>query len=568
MRSVLRIQLIALLASLLAALTGCKPAQPTTTQDHATMAAENTRSRLRDLIPPLFNPHRTSFTCVHRDAVLPPVDPQADAWLQEAILTEFNDGSSRDDVDWSRVIELTRKAAERHHWKAMLNLINLRIDGAGTENRGLPQGPDIDEQVVLDVEAAMALDIPDAWNMMGRLYAEGIGVQRDMSKAYAFYQRAADMGSPAAQAALGEQLDATYDDPQGQFWGNEAIGVQMLECAVAQGYGPAAYSLGISYALEGDENPTMKAKALRIFHEGVKMGSAECAFSLSSSFEGSKGLTSVAPMGIDTARAERYQSLGRSLEWYTGYGTFPFPLPNLDKVLPLPPAKLPYWDGDRDTLLDAAKPVRQGPRPPPPTKASQREGRHYLPAEFAFGQPADEGVSGSAPHDGFWLPRPGSDFIHPTALAVLDQVPPGRYEPDEPFPLLLDPGQLENNAHAGIRGVRWHPVPIIRVWPPTPRVRVERGLERQAPYLADAPKCRGDQPCPRSGTWQASVSPNHPLARLINKNPLRQAWVNADAHFPDPQTNWLFNVRELGAKQMAWQLIETDINQRNADSAG
>lgn len=33
-------------------------------------------------------------------------------------------------------------------------------------------------------------------------------------------------------------------------------------------------------------------------------------------------------------------------------------LPNLDKVLPLPPAVLPYWDGKKKSLIDGAKPVK------------------------------------------------------------------------------------------------------------------------------------------------------------------------------------------------------------------
>ncbi|WP_229427759.1 DUF6396 domain-containing protein, partial [Pseudoduganella buxea] len=41
--------------------------------------------------------------------------------------------------------------------------------------------------------------------------------------------------------------------------------------------------------------------------------------------------------------------------------------PNLDKVLPLPPAPLPPWTGDKQTLIDAAK---GGPAPSADTQPS------------------------------------------------------------------------------------------------------------------------------------------------------------------------------------------------------
>lgn len=518
------------------------------------MVDKQPEGRLRDLIPPLFFPHRTSFTCVHRDAVVPPIDPQADAWLQQALLLEWNEGSPEDQTDWKQAIELTRKAAERNHWKAMLNLVRLRLEGRG-EKYGLPKD---EETAVREVEAAMSMGIPDAFDMMGHFYQEGTGVVPNISTAYAFYQYAADAGSPAAQTFIGQKLDANYDDPKAGFWGNEKIGRQMMECAFAQGYGPAAYQLGISYAV--DNTPESKGRALKIFHEGVKMGSGKCAASLASDFEGFKDPSNVAPSGIDTARAERYRSLGKSLDYYTGYGDFDIlKLPNLDKVLPLPPAKLPRWDGDDETLLNAAKAVYKGPKPPVPTKESRREGRYHLPSEYVFGQMSHEKATEAAPHDGFWQPMQGSDFIRPVALEVLNQTPPARYKPGEPFPRLMDPSQLDDRGQPrfGIRGVQWYYVPVIRVWPPAPSVRVGKGLERQAQYVTNAPRCRGDQPCPQSGYWQARTSPEHPLAALVNGQSLRQAWVNQGEPFPHPQTDWRFAEDSgLHATDIAWRLVE------------
>jgi hypothetical protein len=237
----------------------------------------------------------------------------------------------------------------------MLNLASLIVGGAS----GVPeQNPEI---AIRWVEKAMRLGVPDAYDMMGTYHQNGMIRGSDATSAYAFFQRAADMGSPSAQAFLGEKLDANYDDPGEGFWGNLPVAMPMLECALAQGYGDAAEELGFLYA--DPETPEAKLRAIKVLHEGVKLGSAKCASKLSIEFDGFN-LTSGRnlPGHIDEARSERYSTLARALEFYPGR----LKLPNLDKVLPLPPAPLPKWDGNRQTLIDAAKAVT-----PPPPKTSQ-----------------------------------------------------------------------------------------------------------------------------------------------------------------------------------------------------
>ncbi|WP_252996773.1 DUF6396 domain-containing protein, partial [Burkholderia sola] len=167
---------------------------------------------------------------------------------------------------------------------------------------------------------------------------------------YAFFQRAADMGSPSAMTFLGDKLGGTYDSPDGDFWGNRPIAMQMLQCAVSQGYGDAAYELG--FLQSSGYSDEAKKLALKIFHNGVRLGSAKCSNKLSVEFNGTylKNGKSLAER-VDRDRAERYSKIGDALEHFQGR----LKLPNLDKVLPLPPAPLPKWDGDAKTLIDAAK---------------------------------------------------------------------------------------------------------------------------------------------------------------------------------------------------------------------
>ncbi|WP_230411307.1 DUF6396 domain-containing protein [Collimonas humicola] len=60
----------------------------------------------------------------------------------------------------------------------------------------------------------------------------------------------------------------------------------------------------------------------------------------------------LAPNGIDNAPADGYEAFTDALQHNPDLR-----FPNLDKVLPLPPAKLPHWNGNKNDLLNAAKPA-------------------------------------------------------------------------------------------------------------------------------------------------------------------------------------------------------------------
>ncbi|MEG2899242.1 MAG: sel1 repeat family protein, partial [Massilia sp.] len=81
---------------------------------------------------PLFNPHRSDFTCNIETITVPPIDAQAEKWFLEAQVLDDPD-AWEEDRDYKKIVQLTRQAAERHHWKAMLNLASLYL-----ENRDPP----------------------------------------------------------------------------------------------------------------------------------------------------------------------------------------------------------------------------------------------------------------------------------------------------------------------------------------------------------------------------------------------------------------------------------------------
>lgn len=306
-----------------------------------------------------FDPHREDFVCIHEADQVPAIDPQAETWhLEGKRIT--NPDLPPNQRNYPKAAELWQQAADKQHWKAMLNLANLLIEGEGVAPYKLAADP---ERAVRLVEQGMQMGIPSAFDMMGIFYLHETGVKEDIDRAYAFWELAAYKGSPMAQTFIGQALSGTYDNPIEAFWDNRKTGLRMLECAFAQGYGKAAYELGATFVRKKGELGENNERALFILHEGVKMGCEDCANYLFYAFDDTDPLTHNL---IDTARSKRYQFFGDAL-----YHNPALKFPNLDKVLPLPPTQLPVWNGNKEELINAAKAVVTAPPKLPPLSGQQ-----------------------------------------------------------------------------------------------------------------------------------------------------------------------------------------------------
>ncbi|WP_374579934.1 tetratricopeptide repeat protein [Pseudoduganella sp.] len=497
------------------------------------MAPKNESSRDQEL--PLFNPHMATFDCQLEAERLPPIDAQADVWFREALALDSAD-IFPDRRDYKKIVWLTRQAADRKHWKAMLNLASLYIEGHDPSH-GV-------EDAVRLVEEGMRLGVPAAHDRMGTYYSNGTGVKGDATRAYAFWQRASEMGSPAAMAYLGKKLKATWDDPQGSFWANRPIGLKMLECAYAQGNADAAFQLALSYRNPAPRAPTRedRARALLVMHEGVKFGSEDCANSLQMEFGHPFDPEKMLAPYIDKARAERYRLLGDALGFDPSDR-----FPNLDKILPLPPAELPPWNGDRDTLLNAARGVSPPPASPKPGAASQRSGRFHLDAAFALRDTGQETRALSAPVEGFW--QPTGLNVREEHRVRLAAVPPGLYRSGEEFPIFTS--QDGKRRITGIVWRRWdtirHNHGAVEPFAPAGMVRI---VPRPQPLLSRP----SGEACPVSGTWQPWVRPEHPLSSAFNVY-WRQAWMVKGQAFPDPQRDWQL---PIPAAEVSWHLMDSE----------
>ena len=488
-----------------------------------------TTERLPEQSFPLFNPHRTEFVCQIEATKVPKLDAEAEQWFLEAQALE-DPNIYEADRDYKRIVQLTRQAADRLHWKAMLNLASLYL-----ENRDPPHGvPD----AIRIVREAMRLGIPAAFDRLGTYYLNGVGVG-GVSEAYALFQKAAEMGNPQSMTFLGQKMNATWDSPHDGFWANIPIATKMLECAIGQGDGNAASQL--YYIYQEQKSPDAKARALRILHKGAKLGCADCANHLQIEFEDpSKGLVPLAPF-IDMARSERYRLIGDALSFNPKRR-----YPNLDSILPHPPANLPPWDGKKQTLLDIAAGVTLTPSLPPPSDAANRQGRFHLDSKFSLAASDTVTTEPHAPSPGFWQRIPSPPAIpQPASDADL----PRFYQCGEPFAAVSRMGTAHcNNSGASV----WTRFDIVKHNQNAVDPQAALGITRIIPSQAPLQACSSDQPCPATGIWQPWVDADHPMSGIVNQ-PWRQAWRTAGEAFPHPERDWLL---PLANDDVQWHLLE------------
>jgi hypothetical protein len=345
-------------------LTGCKPmsthkaySEPfTAVSDLALLKEEGVLPRNINL--KAFEPHRAEFKCAAEADRVPAISSEAQALHDEA-QANTSPALWPNQRDYPKAVSLWIKAAQMGNWKSELALLDVAMNGAGIDSEKGKFHIDAtsQENAVKRVENLMRLGVPDGFLFMGDFYSKGYGVKQDASRAWALWELAADMGSAQAQTQIGKALYTAEDQPEELLWANEKVAYQMWECAYSQGSAQAAFRLGVDLNLEAqgnraqNNNPAAQfARARKILHDAVKWGSEDATDYLSSAYYGGAPLVD---RMRDDARGDRYTVFSDAL-----YNNSDLRFPNLDAVLPLPPAKLPHWDGNKDKLIEAAKAVR------------------------------------------------------------------------------------------------------------------------------------------------------------------------------------------------------------------
>lgn len=254
---------------------------------------------------------------------------------------------SKGELDLSReellgVLTAVQDAAKKGDWGAKALLAHFYLEGLGPSNNVLQ----VDSTKAVEIEREAVVH-GQAWGFydLGVAHEYGYGgVAQDKEIAWAYYLKAARLGSPEAQMTLaGAYLEA----------GRLEQRKLMVDCAYAQEHGPAAYDL--AFLAGADKHPK---DALQYYQDGVKFGSQDCARVLFIAFhedyrkEYRKELLEPLRLTADPERSRRYleltDALGRNPDLKFG---------RLDAVMPLPPGLLSEWRG----IESALTPDSEGP---------------------------------------------------------------------------------------------------------------------------------------------------------------------------------------------------------------
>ena len=270
------------------------------------------------------------FVCKHEEK--PELLPETQQLYNYALYHDLHNmwTGKRGDAVWNGLARYYRIAAMNGDYKANIRLQYLLKSGRISSD--MPQT----EVHNLNEELAKQLPATAYYNLYGYLDV-GYGVRTEKGGKYAYLRKAADLGSREAQYVMADMLGKINDDDTLEM--RIKLIDQLRACASGQGLGDASDMLGIRLGRKKEYQ-----KALEAFHQGVKNGSSLSASTLEEAFSGKQknGDMDFLNLSEDSERSRRYKIIGDYL--YEKDYLQP-KVPDLDDIVPLPPAPLPEWDG-------------------------------------------------------------------------------------------------------------------------------------------------------------------------------------------------------------------------------
>ncbi|KHK63268.1 MULTISPECIES: sel1 repeat family protein [Pseudomonas] len=330
-----------------------------------------------------------AFTC--KQETIPAPSAKSDVLFQYARWLQKNNQLKQDKTVDLEIERLYRIASENGHFKANINLQNGAMRGrfelSGAQHLRM-------SQILIDAGVATG------YYFVGIFLQQGsAGLHQDAEMSLRYFRKAADQGNAQAQYLVGDKLAPIRIAPD--------IARQMRRCAAEQGHGKAAVALGIDLQGKG-----LYQEALEVFQMGIAAGNENAAGRLEEAFRAPPITNELYYLGQqeDLERAERYKTIWRILANYSYANPT---VPEINEILPLPPAELPEWDGKLQWLEARLANVP----PQKPSEALIRElaeakglepatGRPTprSPAFITIPQPAPTCHSGQAcPHTGYWI---------------------------------------------------------------------------------------------------------------------------------------------------------------------
>ena len=293
------------------------------------------------------------FTC--KKEVQPPLSEETQQLYNYALYHDLHNmwtGDKGDEV-WNSLARYYRIAAANGDYKANVRLQYLL--NTGRISTDMPQT----EVYNLNEELAKQLPATAYYNLYGYL-DDDYGVRTEEGGKYAYLRKAADLGSREAQYTVAEILSDIEDESETEeaFKYRMDIAMQLWSCSSEQGLYNSSRALGFMY--KSDKN---YPDALKAFYQGVINGDPMSASVLRDGFSGktSKDSFDFLDLAPDEERSRRYNIIWNYL---TDNDYLHPKVPDLDEIVPLPPAKLPKWDGKI-----AFQRWYEGEAPPKPSEA-------------------------------------------------------------------------------------------------------------------------------------------------------------------------------------------------------
>lgn len=208
------------------------------------------------------------FTCAYEKDHNPPLDAQAEQWFQQARALEKVRGVK----DWRTIVRLYEQAIAKDHWKAMHNL-------AGLYRTGWPGQPGVEQDTskMLDLyERMVKLKVPLGYYNWAVVAEHGRGVLKSDRMASSYMFQAAQLGSPLAQARIGQYF--AFELPRDKQ--DDDMAERYYRCAGAQDNPDAIDETASFYKIARKNKP----RSLFYYQRAASLGSSSGFSSLSGAF--------------------------------------------------------------------------------------------------------------------------------------------------------------------------------------------------------------------------------------------------------------------------------------------
>jgi TPR repeat protein len=360
-----------------------------------------------------------AFTCAYEQ--IPAASAETDVLFKYARWLQKNNQLKQDEAIDAQIERLYRIASENSHYKANINLQNGAMRGT-FKLRG--------EEHLRMSEQLISAGVAMGYYFVGIFLQNGsAGLQKDHEIALRYYRKAADEGSALAQASVADKLAPINIAPD--------VARQMRRCAGEQGNGKAARALGVDLSTDGHYQ-----EALEAFQLGVAAGDSTSTSFISKGFRGPEPDDRLYYLGQqeDLERADRYEKI---LKILSGYSYANPKVPEINEIVPLPPAPLPAWDGKLQWLeehlanLPPEKPSEALINQLAKAKVLEPATGRPMPGSSAFMQidyiKRPTCISGQAcTHTGYWL----AESIAGESWSRLEKGEPRCFEKGEIMPTL------------------------------------------------------------------------------------------------------------------------------------